>query len=205
MPMTNFEIFRSLICSAIFLFASVYSQEAHVSQVRNHDSGQTIEDMAHTSKHVVVVAGGLPKQVVVKEVIFPKETHAKKADKTIYREYADVYEIVEVVKSPNLKVGTVRAWLNPSYGEELTKIYHETGETESPENLVYRSKSAIAVDEKKILFLGEFGKSEETKYAPDVVPLNGIEAIRSLDQVKSALASGSQSQWPDHVPAAKKK
>jgi hypothetical protein len=125
-----------------------------VSQVSNNPMEIPLERLVSESAHVVVVKS-LGEQVVVFEATLPKETSYEKAGETQYRETADLFRVLKVLKSDALRIGEeIKVWREPAYDFESVKRYHTTGVSESPEILTYQPLYPPQGDEKIILLFG---------------------------------------------------
>ena len=165
----------------LFLMLFFFAQEAFVSQVYIQDSGESLAQIASSSQHVVEVIS-TDKNVVIKEVVFPKETHFQKKEETRYIESAGVYKVVSVLKSPTVKAGNeIKVWHQPAYGEHLSRRYHEEGVSKSPIVAAYNSKFKIKDEKHTIVFLND--DSER----PGVFVFKGEEDPSAVKQIKKLL------------------
>ncbi len=168
----------------VFFIFNFFSLEAHVSEVFYQDSGESLEKITARAQRIVIVSGNDPKEEVYKKVIFPKETHHNKKEATTYSEYTKIYEVKKVLKGDVASDAVVRVWVMPDYDEGATRIYHETGQTESPLHSRYTSKNSPKEKESKILFLNNKYDGNNNIYI-----FIGEEGIESLEKVQMAIKS----------------
>ena len=161
-----------------FLFLYLNCRITLASQVHMQDSDQTLADIYKNSAHALEVKY-LNKNEIIKEVKFPKETHYKKAEETIYRDSAGLYKIVRVLKSKTLKKGkTIKIWQEPAYDEYLMRRYHEEGISKSPIVLVYKSKFKIKNPNHMIVFIND------KEVEKDIYQLVGEEDLSAAAEIK---------------------
>ncbi|CAN5410623.1 hypothetical protein BH10BDE1_BH10BDE1_31070 [soil metagenome] len=162
-----------------------------MSQVSYMDSEERLEQIVARAKHIVVVTGEAPKQDLLREVKFPKETHWAKKEESVYREYVDVTEVTEVVKSDVVKPGTIKVLTVGAYGENDTRRYHEQNMTESPIVRAYKPERPAKAGSQRILFLDDYTYNADDKSQSNVFLLVATEGIKSLERVKILMNSKS--------------
>jgi hypothetical protein len=169
--------------------------EAHVSEVVYIDSDESLDQLAKRSTHVVVVSldasSKSPREELLREVVFPKETHFEKREPSIFREFAEAWNVSEVLKSPSIKPGPIKVYTAPDYGEGASRAYHELNQTESPIIRRYKStrppKDGPNGSKKRILFLADYQAHGDEKIAGAIYEFKAAEGIEALEAVKKAL------------------
>lgn len=131
--------------------------------------------------HILEVIS-LDKKEIFNEVHFPKETHHQKLSETVYRDTALLYKVIKVYKSKNIiKKNSIKVWELPAYGEDLMRIYHEQGISESPFQEIYEPKYKIADPKHLIVFL----KDHPTK--KEIYILSATEGLKASSEIEKIL------------------
>ncbi len=139
---------------ALLVFLSV-SQEAFVSQVHYQEIPH---DWEYSMEHapVIVLARRTGPPELYREKIFPRETHVDGSEETVAQEFAQPYEVLEVIRPAvgrPLGAGQqIRVWQEPEYGPEELEHYHRTGGLDSPFILVKEAAEEVK-DGRAVLFL----------------------------------------------------
>jgi hypothetical protein len=139
---------------ALLLFLGV-CQEAFVSQV---DYQEIPHDWEYSLDHapMIVLARRTGPAELYREQTFPRETHVDGTEKTVAREFAQPYEILEVIRPvPGRPLGPgqeIRVWLEPEYGPADLEHFHRTGIIHSPFILVKEAEEEVR-DGRVVLFL----------------------------------------------------
>ncbi len=153
-----------------------------MSEIIVQSSGENLEHLAKRASHILIVEKGRPKEVVIKEIVFPKETHFEKKMESSYTEYVEIYHIKKIIKSEKIKSGEVRVWTAPAYDEASSRAYHEEGLSESPIVREYHANSPNELGDERILFLADSIDHS------DYFLFLGAEGLKSQAQIEKALA-----------------
>ena len=160
----------------------VLPTEGHVSQLAYMPGGPGLERTIPFVQHAVK-ATPLNKTEIFKEVTFPAETSFQHTEDK-YQEFVTLYKVDEVIGSADIKPGdTIRVWEAPGYGLDLIKLYHETGQNESPIVQRYTALNEAEGKGEVILLLGEKHTEKTVAYE-----LRGTEGLASEGAVRKALA-----------------
>lgn len=164
------------------------------SQVHARPSSETLEQVFARSEHVVV-ARPVGKSVTVRTVVLSKETHHEKAEETTYSDVAELYTVVEVLRSDRLKKGAkVKVYEPPAYDLYLVRRYHEEGISKSVLVEEYQPRHAVESGKDVVLLLSVWGEVK------GVYLKNAVEGAASLSDVKALLAAAPAAP-PDAPPA----
>lgn len=176
-----------------------------MSKVFYEDSLSTLEDQVQWSKEIVIVEGGKPASVVLRKVVFPKETHHQKLHESTYTEMVDVYKVKEVIRSAKLKKGDlIKVFESPAYGEASMRAYHEEDMSESPIVTRYKAVNPAKDEDEKILLLNVHVDKSGEPMVSDKVPVfvfQAAEHVKSKAQVLDVIAGKIKSNviMPDQV------
>ncbi|MGA2508378.1 MAG: hypothetical protein ABSF80_12985, partial [Chitinispirillaceae bacterium] len=137
------------------------------------------------SDHIVIVKGPISSKIFLK-VVFPKETHFKKAEETVYEEFVWEYDIVNAIKSDSFKSGDhFWAWREPNYDLEDTRKYHETGFSRSP-NILVREPHYPLKGDRHIAFVSKL-VSKSTLEFPEVFSIWAEEGMDAETEIQKLL------------------
>jgi len=162
-------------CSLVMLLG--LPREVYVSQVHYQEIPHDWERSITNAPAILVVrSAGEPE--LYREWLFPKSTHHEKKEETRATEWAQPYEIVEVLRPAiDRALGPgqrMLVWREPEYGKEELEYYHRTGNIHSPFILV---KAASFVPDSDLLVL--FIEAHETIWRPyDGSPPEGIALLK---------------------------
>lgn len=183
------------VCYAVFMVRSavlfwvpavvlvLVAGRVMASQVHNRPSSETLAQAFARSEHVVV-ARPVGKSVTVRTVVLPKETHHQRAHETTYSDVAELYTVVQVLRSDRLKAGaTVKVYEQPAYDLYLVRRYHEEGVSKSVIVEEYQPRHAVEPGKNVILLLSVWGEVK------GVYQKNAVEGAASLNDVKALLAA----------------
>jgi hypothetical protein len=155
-----------------------HSKEAHVSRVVHRDSNETIASLC--TRFDVVKVTTLNSRELLREVKFPKNTHHKKEQETVYKEFVEMFLVEEVLKSKTIKKGqTIKVLRKPAYDHDLVKRYHEEGVSKSLLLDEYKTKSPINSDLTYFMFLHHTSAEVYVFYAE--------EGLASEAEIKQAI------------------
>ncbi len=132
-------VIKKALAYIFVLSAMLFAREAHVSQIVYVPSEPIpLEDSVRSSTEVLVVKQ-LGKTRELQRKVFPKETHFQKSSETVYVEYAELFEVVQTLKSSRtFQPGEIiSVFVNAAYGEHAIREAHEKGIVESPALLSY--------------------------------------------------------------------
>jgi hypothetical protein len=129
----------------LFLFF-LFLQEASMTQVHYQTIPHNWEHSFDNSPVIVLArrTGSLQK---IREWVFPRETHVTKSEETLWQEWAQPYEILEVIRpAPGRPLGPgqeILVWQEQEYGWQDLEYYHQTGIIHSPFVLVQEAEEDI--------------------------------------------------------------
>jgi hypothetical protein len=203
--------FAGCFFGAVLAVALFSIEEAHVSEVFYEDSQSTLEDQVQWSKEIVIVEGGKPASVVLRKVVFPKETHHQKLHESTYTEMVDVYKVKEVLRSAKLKKGDlIKVFESPAYDEASMRAYHEEDMSESPIVTRYKPVNPAKDEDEKILLLNVHLDKSGEPMVSDKAPVfvfQAAEHVKSKAQVLDVIAGKIKSNviMPDQVKSKREK
>ncbi len=148
-----------------------------MSEVVVLSTDESMESLTSRAAHIVTIKKAQQKREIIKEVIFPIETHFLKRETTTYTESVDVYQVEKVLKSEKIKPGTIKVWIAPDYSECSYKKLHELDLSSSPIVHRYSPKSPVGKADARILFL------TDAPAHPEYFVFIGEEGLESEKQI----------------------
>ena len=127
------------------------------------------------------------------EKTFPKETHYEKEEESLYSEYINKYQVIEIIKSDTFKAGEVFwVWEEPAYSLSDVKKYHESNFLSSPIILQYEPNYPSG-DEQKILYMDITDKKNEKH--PEIYKIIAHEGIEAKEEIIRILERKNRKWW----------